>query len=59
MDDQQARAHGQKKIIFFDALGFGWVLDKAALKEINLHPHREEIIIDQVLADIIQSSKGY
>ena len=59
MEDQQARANGHKKIIFFDALGFGWVVDNAILKEINLHQYQEEIIIGQVLADIIHSGKGY
>jgi len=58
MEDQLAKTNGHKKIIYFDALGFGWVLDNMALKKINLNQYREEIIVDQVLADITHSAKA-
>jgi len=48
---------GMKKetIIYFEHLGFGWVLDYAMLKEIKLTKLRDESITDTSLIKIIEN----
>ena len=44
----------QKEIIFFDELGFGWVVDKAIIKMIHASSPDEEIIVQKTLADLLR-----
>jgi hypothetical protein len=46
-------------IIFFDKLGFGWVLDKITAKEMKLNHIREEINADKSLIEIIENLLDY
>ena len=45
----------KETIIFFEQLGFGWVLDKMMLKEIKLNTIRDELITDTSLIKIIEN----
>ena len=45
----------KETIIFFEQLGFGWVLDKMMLKEIKLNSIRDELITDTSLIKIIEN----
>lgn len=44
----------QKEIIFFDALGFGWVVDKSIIKEIHTDGQNEDIIVEKTLAELLR-----
>ena len=46
---------GQETIIFFDKLGFGWVLDPLMLKEMNLKTVNDEVITPSSLIKIIEN----
>lgn len=48
---------GKKKetIIYFEQLGFGWVLDHMILKEINFTKLQDECITDTSLIKIIEN----
>ena len=43
-----------QEIIFFDELGFGWVVDKAIINMIHANSSHEEIIIERTLADLLR-----
>ena len=45
----------KETIIYFEHLGFGWVLDYAMLKEIKLTKLRDESITDSSLIKIIEN----
>jgi hypothetical protein len=45
----------KETIIYFEHLGFGWVLDYAMLKEIKLTKLRDEFITDTSLMKIIEN----
>lgn len=45
----------KETIIFFEQLGFGWVLDNMMLKEIKLNTIRDELITDTSLIKIIEN----
>lgn len=45
----------KETIIFFEQLGFGWVLDNVMLKEIKLNTIRDELITDTSLIKIIEN----
>jgi hypothetical protein len=45
----------RETIIFFDKLGFGWVLDSMMLKEMNLNPFREDHAAGKSLMKIIEN----
>jgi len=45
----------KETIIYFEHLGFGWVLDYAMLKEIKLTKLRDEVITDISLIKIIEN----
>jgi hypothetical protein len=45
----------KETIIFFEQLGFGWVLDKMMLKEIKLIKFNDECITDNSLIKIIEN----
>jgi len=43
----------KKEIIFFDQLGFGWVVDKAVIKMIHANNPDQGIIVEKTLADLL------
>ncbi len=45
----------KETIIYFEQLGFGWVLDNMMLKEIKLNKMRDELITDTSLIKIIEN----
>ena len=45
----------KETIIYFEQLGFGWVLDNMMLKEIKLNRMRDELITDTSLIKIIET----
>ncbi len=45
----------KETIIFFDKLGFGWVLDHIALKEMKLGPLQEGSDVRKSLIKIIEN----
>ena len=45
----------KETIIFFEQLGFGWVLDNMMLNEIKLNRIRDELITDTSLIKIIEN----
>jgi hypothetical protein len=45
----------KETIIFFEQLGFGWVLDTMMLKEIKLSKFKDEFITDNSLIKIIEN----
>ena len=49
----------KETIIFFDKLGFGWVLDNITAKEMKLNHLTEEISADKSLIEIIENLLGY
>ena len=46
---------GKETIIFFDQLGFGWVLDQAVLKQMNWKNVNENFISANSLMRIIEN----
>ena len=46
-------------IIFFDKLGFGWVLDNITAKEMKLNHLTEENTVDKSLIKIIENLLDY
>jgi hypothetical protein len=46
---------GKETIIYFEQLGFGWVLDSMMLKEIKLNKFRDDLITDTSLIKIIEN----
>ncbi len=44
----------RKEIIFFDELGFGWVVDKAVIKMIHAGNANKDIIVEKTLADLLR-----
>lgn len=46
-----------EKIIFFDDLGFGWVVSDTVLREISPNPLRDELTADDDLLRIFQKPK--
>ncbi len=44
----------QKEIIFFDELGFGWVVDNSVVKQIHDSVEKDDIIVEKTLADLLQ-----
>ena len=49
----------KETIIFFDKLGFGWVLDNITAKEMKLNHITEEISADKSLMEIIENLLDY
>lgn len=43
----------KQEIIFFDRLGFGWVVDKNVIQMIHESRAGKEVIIDKTLADLL------
>lgn len=44
----------RKEIIFFDELGFGWVVDKQILQKIHDSAEEADMIVEKTLADLLQ-----
>ncbi len=44
----------RKEIIFFDELGFGWVVDDHVVKKLHDSVEEDEIIVEKTLADLLQ-----
>lgn len=44
----------KKEIIYFDELGYGWVVDKAIIKLINERSINKEAIVEKSLADLLR-----
>jgi hypothetical protein len=49
----------KETIIFFDKLGFGWVLDKTTAKEMRLDYFTEEMTVNKSLIEIIEDLLDY
>ena len=45
----------KETIIFFDKLGFGWVLDKITAKELKLNHFEDEQLFNKSLMKIIEN----
>ncbi len=45
----------KETIIYFEQLGFGWVLDYMMLKEIKLNKIKNELVTDTSLMKIIEN----
>jgi hypothetical protein len=45
----------KETIIFFDKLGFGWVLDKVTAKELKLNHFKDEHLFNRSLMKIIEN----
>lgn len=44
----------KNEIIFFDELGFGWVVDKNVIQLIHEHSSNKEIIVEKTLSDLLR-----
>jgi hypothetical protein len=47
----------EKEIVFFDELGFGWLLDAATLRKLEAKESTDNIIIQQSLAELFRNRK--
>jgi hypothetical protein len=47
---------GRNEIIFFDELGFGWVVDKQILQKIHDDADEADLIVEKTLAELLQCS---
>ena len=53
------RAMSKGTIIFFDKLGFGWVLDNITAKEMKLNYLKEGNTVNKSLIEIIENLLDY
>ena len=53
------RAMSKEMIIYFDKLGFGWVLDNITAKEMKLNHLKEESTVNKSLIKIIENLLDY
>ena len=53
------RSMSKETIIFFDKLGFGWVLDSITAKEMRLNHLTEENTVNKSLIEIIENLLDY
>jgi hypothetical protein len=44
----------KREIIFFDELGFGWIVDKAIIQTIHDNTADKEVIVEKTLADLLR-----
>jgi hypothetical protein len=44
----------RKEIIFFDELGFGWIVDSAVIQKIHSGKQNDDIIVEKTLADLLR-----
>lgn len=47
----------KKEIVFFDELGFGWLLDAETLRKIREKESFEQVMIQQSLAELFRKIK--
>ena len=47
----------KKELVFFDELGFGWVLEADVLRKIQERESTEQILIQRSLAELFRSRK--
>ena len=47
----------QQEIVFFDDLGFGWLLDADMLRKIEEKQSTEQILIQRSLAELLRNRK--
>jgi hypothetical protein len=52
---RRRKGMNRKEIIFFDELGFGWIVDKAIIKKIHENTVNEEMIVQKTLAELLRS----
>ena len=45
----------KETIIFFDRLGFGWVIDHMTVKEMKLRPLKEDYAVNKSLMKILEN----
>ena len=45
----------KEAIIFFDTLGFGWVVDPVMVKELRLDQFKEDRIVNKSLIKILEN----
>ena len=50
---------GRDAIIFFDKLGFGWVLDTSMLKELKLNQLEDDRLVNTSLMRILENILDY
>ena len=50
---------GRDAIIFFDKLGFGWVLDTTMVKEMKLNQLKDDRIVNTSLMRILENILDY
>ena len=46
---------GRETIIFFDNLGFGWVLDSMMVKEMKLNQFKDDCTVNKSLIKILEN----
>jgi hypothetical protein len=44
----------RKEIIFFDELGFGWIVDRAIIKKIHANTADSDMIVEKTLAELLR-----
>jgi hypothetical protein len=44
----------KQEIIFFDGLGFGWVVDKRVIQMIHESSTNKEVIVEKTLSDLLR-----
>jgi hypothetical protein len=47
----------EKEIVFFDELGFGWLLDAATVRKLEAKESTDNILIQRSLAELFRNRK--
>jgi len=47
----------REKIVFFDPIGFGWVIDDRILREIKLSRFQDEQVIENLLREMSKNNR--
>ena len=55
LNTEDDREMGKDTIIFFENLGFGWVLDDVELEHMSLGTFHDEIVVNNSLMKIIEN----
>ena len=55
LNTEDDREMGKETIIFFENLGFGWVLDDVDLEHMSLATFHDEIVVNNSLIKIIEN----
>ena len=55
LNTEDDREMGKETIIFFENLGFGWVLDDVDLEHMSLGAFHDEIVVNNSLMKIIEN----